>query len=156
MMGQMSKFPNPDMIVLYSSTHHMRTKEINMFEQLVAPENVIAMRLSGTLTREDVHTYKAIIEDKIASHKHFGVCVDMSKLHDLGADALTDDAMVEFELLTHVSKFRRCALVSDKSWPITMAVAIGHLIPLLEVKSFEPEQGDAAIVWASEGPAQPH
>lgn len=126
-----------------------------MFEQLAAPKNVIAMRLSGTLTRDDVHAYKVIIEDKIASHERFGMCVDLTTLQDLSADAITDDIVVEFELLAHISKYRRCALVSDKSWPVSMAVAIGRWIPLLEIKAFAPDQCDAAIVWASEGPAQP-
>ena len=72
----------------------------------------------------------------------------------IGADALTEDAKVEFELLTHVTKFRRCALVSDLSWPKTLANTFGRLIPLLEMKSFHGNQRAEAIAWAAEGPAR--
>jgi hypothetical protein len=126
-----------------------------MFEKLAAPDNVIAMRLSETLTTDDVEQYKTIIEDKLATHERFGICVDMTELTDIGTDALTKDAWVELELLVHITKFRRCALVSSKKWPTTMALAIGHWIPLLEVKAFEPGECEAAIAWASRGPAVP-
>jgi hypothetical protein len=126
-----------------------------MFEKLVAPDNVVAIRLSGTLTTNDVKHYKALIEEKIASHERFGICVDLTDIEDIGADALTEDAKVEFELMTHLSKFRRCAFVSDKSWPKTMADTFGRWIPLLEMKSFMPSERAAAIDWASNGPARP-
>lgn len=126
-----------------------------MFEKLVSPDNVIAIRLSGTLTTSDVKHYKALIEEKIASHDRFGICVDLTDLDDIGTDALTEDAKVEFELLTHLTRFRRCAFVSDKSWPKTMSDTIGRLIPLLEMKSFAPSERAAAIDWASNGPARP-
>lgn len=125
-----------------------------MFEKLVAPDNVIAIHLSDTLTVDDVKQYKALIEDKLAEHERFGMCVDLTGIHKIGADALTEDAKVEFELLTHVTKFRRCALVSDLSWPKTLANTFGRLIPLLEMKSFHGNQRAEAIAWAAEGPAR--
>ena len=125
-----------------------------MFEKMVAPDNVIAIRLSDTLTVDDVKHYKVLVEEKIAEHERFGICVDMSGINKIGVDALTEDAKVEFELLTHVTKFRRCAIVTDRSWIKTLANTFGHLIPLLEMKSFEGGECAAAIAWAADGPAR--
>jgi hypothetical protein len=125
-----------------------------MFEKLVAPDNVIAIHLSDTLTVDDVKHYKVLIEDKIAEHERFGMCVDLTGLDKIGADALTEDAKVEFGLLTHLKKFRRCAIVTDASWLRTLANTFGHLIPVLEMKSFEGGERAAAIAWAANGPAR--
>ncbi len=125
-----------------------------MFEQLVAPDNVIAIHLSGVLTVDDVKHYKVLAEEKIAEHERFGMCIDLTGIEKVGADALTEDAKVEFELLTHLTKFRRCAFVSELSWPRTLTNTFGRLIPLLEMKSFHGNERDAAIAWASSGPAR--
>ena len=124
-----------------------------MFEKLVAPDNVIAFHLSGTMTVDDVKHYKVLVEEKIATHERFGICIDLTDIKDIGADALTEDAKVEFELLTHLTKFRRCAFVSDLTWPGTLANTFGRLIPLLEMKSFPSSERAAAIAWAATGPA---
>ncbi len=125
-----------------------------MFEQLVAPDNVIAIHLSDTLTVDDVKHYKVLIEEKIAEHERFGMCVDLTGVSKIGADALTEDAKVEFELLTHLSKFRRCAIVTDAPWLRTLTNTFDHLIPVLEMKSFGGGERAAAIAWAADGPAR--
>ena len=38
-----------------------------MFEKLAAPDDVIAMRLSGKLTGEDIEQYKALFDEKLAN-----------------------------------------------------------------------------------------
>lgn len=126
-----------------------------MFEKLTAPDNVIAIHLSGTLTVNDVKHYKALVEEKIATQERFGICVDLTGIEDIGADALTEDAKVEFELFTHLAKFRRRAFVTDLTWPSTMANTFGRLIPLLEMKTFGPDERATAIDWVSNGPASP-
>ncbi|MGV8997293.1 MAG: STAS/SEC14 domain-containing protein [Parvibaculaceae bacterium] len=125
-----------------------------MFEKLVAPDNVIAIHLSGTLSVDDVKHYRTLVEEKIAEHERFGMCIDLTGIEKVGVDALTEDAKVEFELLTHLSKFRRCAFVSDLSWPKTLANTLGRVIPLLEMKSFTGTERATAIAWAAMGPAQ--
>jgi hypothetical protein len=126
-----------------------------MFERLEAPANVIAMHLSGTLTTDDVHHYKTLIEEKLAAKERFGIYVEMTELEFIGTDAITEDIRVEFELLTHLGKFRRAAMVSDMKWPGTMARLLSPILPGLEIKTFDVGERAAAIQWASEGPANP-
>ncbi|PRY80547.1 SpoIIAA-like protein [Yoonia maritima] len=46
-----------------------------------------------------------------------------------------------------LSKFDRCALLSDSNWLRKASEVEGALLPGLEIKSFEMHERDAAEVW---------
>ncbi len=123
-----------------------------MFEKLAAPDHVIAMRLSGKLTGEDVTQYKALFDEKLAKHKQVGVCVDLTGFSDMSKEAIVKDAKVEFELFTHLAQLGRCAFVSYKEWPQALMNLMQPLFPTFETKVFAPSQIEEAIKWAAEPP----
>lgn len=125
-----------------------------MFEQLTAPGHVIAMHLSGKLTPEDVRQYKSVFDEKLAKHKHIGVCVDMTGFSDMSTEAIITDAKAEFELFTHINQFSRFAFVSDKEWPQAVVHFLASLIPTVEMKVFTPDRSEDAVKWAAEPPAK--
>ncbi|WP_176219196.1 STAS/SEC14 domain-containing protein [Planktotalea arctica] len=49
-----------------------------------------------------------------------------------------------FALLTRLDK---CAVLSDENWLRKAAAVDGALFPGLEIKSFEPDERDAAEAW---------
>ncbi len=51
------------------------------------------------------------------------------------------------QLFSMIGRFKKCAVVSDKSWIRTAGELEGLLIPGLEIKSFELEHFDAAEDW---------
>lgn len=126
-----------------------------MFEQLLAPDHVIAMHLSGKLTREDIKKYKNVFDEKLSKHEHVGVCVDLTGFSDMSAEAIIEDAKAEVELFAHLNQFNRCALVSDKEWPQAMIGFVAPLFPTFEMKVFTPSQSDEAMKWAAELPEAP-
>ncbi len=54
------------------------------------------------------------------------------------------------QLFSMIGRFRKCAVVSDKSWIRTAGELEGLLIPGLKIKGFEPEHLDAAEDWLAE------
>lgn len=54
------------------------------------------------------------------------------------------------QLFSLVSKFRRCAVLSDTSWLRTAAEVEGALIPSIAIKAFERRHRAAAEAWLSE------
>lgn len=74
-----------------------------MFEQLSAPDHVIAMRLSGKLTGDDVSQYKNLFDQKLKKHEQVGVCADLTGFSDMTLDAIVKDAKAELELATHLN-----------------------------------------------------
>ena len=127
-----------------------------MFEQISAPDPVIAMRLSGALTEEDIRQYRQLLEDKLAKHRYVSVCIDLTGLSDMNAGALVDGVKADLEWLRHISQFRRYAVVSDKQWPgALIGIMAPVLFPALEIKVFTPAQRDEAVKWAAEFPSAP-
>lgn len=74
-----------------------------MFEVMKAPDHVLAFRVSGTMTVEDVNAYKLRIDGMLKKHDRIGICVDLSKLSDVTADALVEGTKADFALLRHRS-----------------------------------------------------
>lgn len=50
-----------------------------------------------------------------------------------------------------LSKFDRCAVLSDASWIRTAAEIEGALFPGIQIKSFELDDAEAAEAWLAEG-----
>lgn len=123
-----------------------------MFEQLSAPNHVMALRFSGKLTGQDIKDYKPVLEDKLAKHEQLGVYIDFIGLSDINADALIEGTKADLEFFSHISQFSRCAFVSDKEWPQAMIGFMNPMLPTLEMKVFKPDQRDAAMQWVAERP----
>lgn len=124
-----------------------------MFTQLPAPDHVLAFRLSGKITGEEIKRYKELLETMLGKHGAISLCVDVTGLSDMDADALLEGVKADLEFLSHIRQFRRGALISDKEWPRAVTGFFGPLFPNFEMKSFAPEQVDEALKWAAELPA---
>ena len=127
-----------------------------MFEQLHAPDHVLALRLTGKVTGEDIHAYKRLLDEKLAANDKLGAYLDITGFSDMNADALIEGAKADLELLAHFNKFSRYALVTDKEWPEAIMRFVAPLIPILEMKTFSPEDQDAAMAWVSDLPGTKH
>lgn len=127
------------------------------FERLDAPEHVIAIRLTGKVTGADIAEYQKILDEKLAQDQLISLCVDFTGLSDMNAEALTEGLKADFELLSHLGRFHRCAMISDKEWPAAMVRYIDPIFPVLELKVFPPDRREDAIAWAAEprGNAEP-
>ncbi len=126
-----------------------------MFERLSAAGQVLAFRLSGKVTGEDITRYKDLLKDMLALHGRLGVCVDFTGLSDMSADAIIEGTRTDLEFLSDIGRFTRLALVSDKEWPHAMVTLIGALLGSFQMKVFVPDRRDEALRWAAALPAAP-
>ena len=125
------------------------------FERLDSPDHVIAIRLTGKVTGEDIAQYQEILDEKLQGDRPISLCVDVTGLEDMNFDAFTAGAKADFELLSHLGRFHRCAFVSDKEWPEAVVRYIDPIFPILELKVFGAEEREAAIAWAAEPKGEP-
>ncbi len=121
-----------------------------MIDILDAPEHVIALRFEGKLTGEDVGRYQGALDAKLTQQGKIGLCVDITGLSDMNADALIKGTKADLDALAHLSRFGRLAIVSDKEWPAAAIRFIDPMLPTLEMRAFGPDQADAAMAWAAE------
>ena len=125
------------------------------FERLDAPDHVIAIRLTGKVTGEDIARYRELLDEKLAQDLAISLCVDFTGLEDMNFDAFTAGAKADFELLSHLGRFHRCAFVSEKEWPEAVVRYLDPIFPILELKVFRAGERAAAIAWAAEPKAEP-
>lgn len=121
-----------------------------MLKHVSAPDHVIALSLEGKLTGDDIQQYRNTFERKLQEHAHLGVYFDLTKLSDMSENAFIEGAKADMELFSHVSQLGRCALVSGKEWPQTIASFAQQLFPALNIKVFPPEQAEEALKWAAD------
>jgi SpoIIAA-like len=124
--------------------------EIAMLELLPAPDHVVALHMSGTLTAEDFDRAVVEIESKLDRHERIGVFVDMTGFEDMTAEAAAKDLRYSFGKIGEWHRFPREAVVTDKQWIRTLIQAVDPLVPQVEARSFAPSERDAAVAWASD------
>ena len=126
-----------------------------MFKQITAPEHVLAMQFSDTMTSEDTQQAKTALDTKLQQkHGAMGVLVDLTDLTDMTVDAIATGIKVDLDFLAHIGQFQRMAFVSDKKWPSAAIGILKPLVPRVELKAFKGAQRDDAIGWVGDAPAE--
>jgi SpoIIAA-like len=125
-----------------------------MIERLAAPDHVLALRVAGKLTAEDVGIAKSALDPMLKQHDRIGFMVDLVDFSDATAEAIAEDLRYEFSLLGKTRQFARCALVTDKEWLGAVTGFWAKLLPDLEMRTFGAGQRDQAVQWAADLPAK--
>ena len=119
---------------------------------LDAPEDVLALELSGTVTRDDVVAIEKACRDKLERHRALGLFVDLTALADVTGDAIAEDLRFELEMLDMWDRFPHVALVSDKKFVTAIARFFNRSIGSVEFRVYEPASRDAAMAFAADVP----
>lgn len=121
-----------------------------MIEILAAPDNVVAMKATGTLDADDYDRVIALVEDKLKSHPEIGLVADVQGLHAMTPEALWKDLQYGFRRIGQWHRFPRCALVTDEGWLKALAGFWDPILPQIEMRVFAPGETARAIEWAAE------
>ena len=118
-----------------------------MLEQIESPENVLALRVVGTVDRSDYETVlEPAVDAMLATHgelRFVYVIGDEFDSYSLGAD--WEDMKFGF---THLTKWKRYAIAADRDW-IRHGVRMFRWMMPGELKVFDPSDVQAAIDWAA-------
>ncbi|MBU3076451.1 STAS/SEC14 domain-containing protein [Sphingomonas quercus] len=119
-----------------------------MIEILPAPAHVLSLRLSGTLTQDDLERTIDDIEARLKRFDRIGVVADVTAFEDIGLRAGLKDIAYSFGKIMEWRRFPREAVIADRQWVRAAIGFIDPLVPFVTVKSFAPEESDAALAWA--------
>jgi hypothetical protein len=114
---------------------------VQVFED--SDRNVVSVRASGKLSREDYKKFVPRLEHLIRSSGKVNVLFLMEDFHGWKVGALWED--IKFDL-KHFSDIRRLALVGDKRWERWMA-AFCRPFTTARVRYFDRSRGEEARVW---------
>jgi hypothetical protein len=118
-----------------------------MLEVLQSPDQVAAMKVSGTMTGADYDRIIEEVEGRLARHERIGVLLDLSEFEDFTAAAAWKDIKYDIGKLFELKRFPREALITDKAWMRVAAEIADPLIPHVEIRAFEPSDRKAAMDW---------
>lgn len=123
-----------------------------MLEILESPKHLVAMRLSGELTADDItKAYKATDDVlKLNDRVSFFVEVDPSMRFTL--EGLAKDLFEGIGQWGKLKKYYRAALVTDKGWMAALARVEGLVFSSIDVRVFNKEDRDKAFAWSAETP----
>jgi hypothetical protein len=83
-------------------------------------------------------------------HERIGLYCDITGFTGMTPEAMGKDLRYALAKFGEYGRFARGAIVTDKHWLGRISEFAGHFFPHTEIRSFEPEEHDAALTWAAE------
>lgn len=119
-----------------------------MLELLPSPgPDVVAFRVSGKVTAEDVETAWASLDAALDEAETIGLYAEIVGLGGVTLDGLVKDLAMGLKQIGQLRRFARYAVVSDAGWLRAVADVEGKLLPGIEIRTYTPEEKDAAMAW---------
>ena len=120
-----------------------------MFKVIQIGMNRLDIEMSGKLNAEEM---KIALDELVAKSKNIENGVMLYDVVDFHLPSL-DAIAIEFSRLPSMfgllKKFKRAALLTDKTWKKKVSELEGALIPGREIKAFSRDQKEEARAWLS-------
>ena len=124
-----------------------------MLEILDSPKHLVAMKLSGKLTAEDVtRAYKAT-EDALKDNDRISFFGEIDPSMTLTFEGLLKDLVEGVGQLGKLSRYSRVAVVTDRGWIAALTRVEGLVLSYIDFRVFGHAERTKAFAWASEAPA---
>ncbi|QGJ71183.1 Universal stress protein UspA [Planctomycetales bacterium 10988] len=114
--------------------------------QLSFDKNVLEVRLTGKLTKEDYVMFVPAMENLVAEHGKIHLLLILHDFHGWTAGALWED--IKFEM-KHSGDIAKLAIVGETKWEKGMA-AFCKPFTSASIKYFDHTEVEAARQWVSE------
>jgi hypothetical protein len=123
-----------------------------MIEILESPKHLVAMKLSGSLTGEDVTKAYEATNNALKENERISFFAEIDESMNLTFEGLAKDLVNGVGQFGKLSKYYRAAVVTDKGWIGALARVEGLVFSSIDVKVFGLEERNKAFTWASETP----
>lgn len=108
--------------------------------------NVLKVRVSGKLTKEDYELFVPEVEKWIKEHGKVRILFDMHDFHGWTAGAVWED--IKFDL-KHFKDIERLAMVGESAWEKGMSVFC-RPFTTAKIRYFDRSEEDKALEWILE------
>lgn len=118
-----------------------------MLELLDSPAEVIAARLTGSITAADLEAVMDRLDIALAGGSEVHVFVETHGVTGIELAGLPDYIARAMPLFGQLSRFGRVAVVADQAW-VRMATRFeSAILPFISYRVFEPHERDTAFAW---------
>lgn len=118
-----------------------------MHEFLNSPADVLAIRLSGTITGDDLETIMDRVEEILAHHSKIHVFVETHGIDGLQISAMPRHLSRSLPMFGHLHRFGRVAVVADQAWMRLATRIESALLPYVSYRVFDVDERDKALAF---------
>jgi hypothetical protein len=119
-----------------------------MLEFIKSPDDVLAVKLTGTITGKDLDAVTDRVEKILANHDKIHVYVETRGIEGLELAALPHHFNRTFPLFGKLGRFGRVAVVADQAWMRVTTRLESAVLPNVRYRVYEPEERDEALDFA--------
>ncbi len=112
----------------------------------VAEGNVVAVSLTGKLTKEAYESFVPMTEELIRQHGKIRLLVSLHDFHGWDAGALWEDMKFDVK---HFNDIERLAIVGETKWEKGMSIFC-RPFTLAKIKYFDKADIDSARAWIAD------
>ena len=120
-----------------------------MLEFIKSPNDVLAVKLTGTITGKDLDAIVDRIEDMFVKPGKIHFYVETKSIEGLELSALPHHFNRSFPLFSKLDRFGRVAVVADQAWVRILTRFESAVLPFVSYRVFEPEERKKALDFAS-------
>lgn len=123
-----------------------------MIEILESSKHLVAMKLSGSITAEDIDKAYKATEQALKENERISFFAEVDSSVAMTLEGFIKDVKEGLFQLGKISRYYRAALVTDKGWLGALARVEGLVFSSIDLRVFETGERDKAFAWASEEP----
>ena len=118
-----------------------------MLELLDSPDDVIALKLSGKITGEELDAVMDRLDQRMADHDEVHVFVETEGISGIEITSLPSYAARAMPLFGKLGRFGRVAVVADQAWVRVGTRFESAILPHVRYRTYMPEERDEALDW---------
>jgi hypothetical protein len=122
-----------------------------MLEFIDTADDVIALKISGRITGEDLDPIMDRLDAAMVKHDQIHVFVETQGITSLELSALPTYTARAFPLFGKLHRFGRVAVVADQAWVRAGTRIESAMLPFISYRTFEPEERELALSWVTSG-----
>jgi hypothetical protein len=122
-----------------------------MLEIIESPDDVIALKISGSIKGQELDTIMDRLDGIMASHDKVHVFVETRGIAGLELSSLPHYFSRAMPLFGKLGRFGRVAVVADQAWIRVGTRIESAMLPFISYRTYEPDERDEALTWVFTG-----
>jgi hypothetical protein len=122
-----------------------------MLEFIASPEDVIALKISGSIKGTELDAIMDRLDKVMAGHDTVHVFVETQGIEGLELASLPHYFSRAMPLFGKLKSFGRVAVVADQAWVRVGTRIESAILPFIDYQIFEPDERDEALAWVFTG-----
>ena len=119
-----------------------------MLEFIKSPDDVLAVKLTGTITGKDLDLILDKVEDLFVKPGKINFFVETKGIEGLELSAMPHHFNRSFPLFSKLDRFGRVAVVADQAWMRVLTRFESAVMPFVSYRVYQPEERKEALDFA--------